>query len=548
MLNRLRRLTLSLSLLAILSACGAATPTSAPVAPPVATAAPRDTALQVAGGAAVAEDAVASTFTLYSPTLGRDTRYIAVYPRAMEPGRAYPVLYLLHGAFGSYVDWTKNTDLIRIHGGRPLIVVTPDGSPFGWYADSPHKENSNYESFVTKDLIADVDSRFSTIRSREGRGIAGLSMGGHGAITLAAKHPDLFSSASSMSGILNLVNHADPIPHAERWHLNEVLGRYAENKNLWREHSAWHLVDRFANADVALLFDTGDKDSVGAAKDGRQFHERLTNRAIVHTYREFPGTHNWVYWGKHVGEHIEFHLANFADRAKGTPPETGQRIDDNKWHRRYVDRTLAFEKENEEKWSLPDAERPLVLLGSSSVEHMELYKDFDDYTVANRGISSDGLGLRSRGILHRLYCSAIDCRPRAVVLMNGTNDLPGTARTGKPSMDEVVEAYHEIVRRIRKDVPDAYILVAACVPTSLKYEYMADEVREYAERLRKIAEEEGDRVIYVDTWTPFADENGRLRAEFTNDGLHLNKQGHADLRVVMAKAFAEIGIQPNPAK
>jgi len=518
---------------------------------PPATAADRgDMSATVTGSDAGAaqSDAIATTITLHSAALGRETNYIAITPRRMEPGRAYPVLFLLHGAHGAYNNWIDRTPLLTIHDGRPLIVILPDGGRFGWYTDSATKPMDRYETFMTTDLIADVAARFPTVRGREGRGIAGLSMGGHGALSLAARHPELYSSASSLSGILHLENHADPVPHARQWHLNEAFGRYADNPEAWKEHSVYDLVDRFADADVALLFDTGTSDQTGAATDARQVDERLTNRAIVHTYREYPGAHNWAYWGDHVGEHFGFHLKNFEDRANGTPPETGQRIDDNKWHERYVDRALSFEKENEEKWSHPDSPRPLVLLGSSSVEHMALYKDFEDYAVANRGISADGIGLKSRGVLRRLYCSALDCRPQAVLILNGRNDLAGSAREGKPPIDDVVETYHEVVRRIRSGVPDAVILICACPPTSMKYEFMADTVPMFNGRLKAIAEEEGEQVVYVDTWTPFADEEGRLLGEFTSDGLHLNRKGHGALRGIVVKVLEEMGIEPVQAE
>ena len=140
-----------------------------------------------------------SEITLFSEALGKDTKYLALLPKSLTPEFEYPVLFLLHGAYGSYVDWAKNTPLAKTHDGRDIIFILPDDTPFGWYVDS--KANGNYETFLTTDLIKDVESRFPAAKSREGRGLVGLSMGGHGAISIAAKHPDLYSSSSSLSGI-----------------------------------------------------------------------------------------------------------------------------------------------------------------------------------------------------------------------------------------------------------------------------------------------------------------------------------------------------------
>ena len=330
--------------------------------------------------------------------------------------------------------------------------------------------------------------------------------------------------------------------------MNEAFGSpYFENPQAWEANSSYHLVDNFIKADVALLFDTGVDDAVGAVPDGRQFHEALTNRFIAHTYHEYPGAHTWQYWGDHIGEHINFHLKNFSDRKEEKEIKTGQIGPDDKWAKRYMNKTLEFEAENKKIWSQPDAKRPLVLLGSSSVEHMALYKDFDNYLIANRGISADGIGTGSRGILHRLYCSAIDCNPKAVLILNGRNNLGGTVRNGTPRMEDIVATYQEVVKRIQKDIPDAYILICACPPTSLKYENMAPLIIQYDEELKKFAatdDESGDMIKFIDTWTPFADEGGLLMKKYTSDGLHLNKDGHKDLVPIITKVLDSIGIQP----
>jgi S-formylglutathione hydrolase FrmB len=80
-----------------------------------------------------------------------------------------------------------------------LIVVTPEGNN-GWYTDSASTATDKYESYLLKELIPDVEKRFRTIESRYGRGIAGLSMGGYGALKFGLKSPATFAFAGSLSG------------------------------------------------------------------------------------------------------------------------------------------------------------------------------------------------------------------------------------------------------------------------------------------------------------------------------------------------------------
>jgi S-formylglutathione hydrolase FrmB/lysophospholipase L1-like esterase len=483
---------------------------------------------------------VLTTETLYSKALGRMTTYTAILPASPEPGKRYPVLYLLHGAYGNYSDWTDRSRVVDFAAGRPLIIICPDGGEFGWYVDNPRIPGTNYESFVVGDLIPEVDSRFPTIAAKEARGIAGLSMGGHGALSLAAKHPELFCSASSMSGILCLTNHPD------RWHLVGRFGKMPEAEANWRANSVFDLVDRFTTAAVTLYFDTGTSDATGAVKDNRMVHERLANRGIAHTYAEFPGAHSWEYWNWRIGVHLSFHLENFAARAATdrTLPETGVVITESS-HRHYIRRVQKFEEEKSARMAVGETSRPVVLLGSSSIEGMKQEKLFPQYNMVNRGISADRIGIGPRGILHRLQCSVFDLNPRAVFLLNGTNDLAQTARAGTPSVEEVAACYAEVVRRIRAEIPDVTVFIVACTPTRDGYAQVSPLIARYNAMLKKQAENGGAMVHYVDTFTPSVGSDGLLKPEFSRDGLHLNGAGYELVRGLYVEAMEKAGIGPD---
>src|SRR3954454_1424072 len=147
--------------------------------------------------------------TIRTPALAAPTKVRVLLPDgyAASPRRRYPVLYLLHGAGDDAGAWTRSGDAERLTAGRPLIVVMPDGGRGGWYTNWYRDGGGGrpaWETYHVDQLIALVDRCFRTIAARHGRAIAGLSMGGFGALSYAARHPDLFAAAASFSGGVDL--------------------------------------------------------------------------------------------------------------------------------------------------------------------------------------------------------------------------------------------------------------------------------------------------------------------------------------------------------
>lgn len=449
------------------------------------------------------------TISFHSPSLGRDTDYIAVLPEPLDPGTRYPVLYLLHGAHGSYKDWTTNTSATLLMQGRRFIVVTPDGGQFGWYLDSDRVKDSRYESCITKDLIADVDGRFPTIAAREGRAIAGLSMGGHGALSLAAKYPNLFLSASSMSGILKLENHPNS------WKLPDLLGALPDAAPAWKKHSVYHLAERFTSPPVALLFDTGMNDSL-AVRDNEELHLRLSTLGFNHTFRLFPGEHNWAYWSARLPEHLQFHQHAFATAQNPPkPPERGGMWTLFQHH--YTSRVANFRSDN-------NAHQSVVLLGDSITEGFDVTKHFPFRRVLNRGIGADVIGVAQepddkRGAWKRLNESVFDTGASHVFLMIGINDLGD-----KRSPEVIAQGYRQILSTIRSQAPRIVVHVQSLLPTSGNHAGRNADILEVNRRLSALATEFS--YPYMDLHTLFKDEKGELRADLTHDGLHLLPAGY----------------------
>ncbi len=235
----------------------------------------------------------------FASSLSKQTNMTVILPEDAASDGPYPVLYLLHGLSDDDSIWTRRTSIERYVAGMPLIVVMPDGGR-GFYTDAAR--GYAYESHIMQDVIGLVDRFFPTIRSREGRAIGGLSMGGYGAMKLALKHPDRFCSVVSHSSVFDIGKILEsPERHDE---LSRIFGDDpAEGGN-----DVLRLAEQ---ADRRLLpairFDCGTDD--GLIEHSRAFHVYLGKLGIPHEYEEFPGGHEWGYWDVHIRQALKFHAA-----------------------------------------------------------------------------------------------------------------------------------------------------------------------------------------------------------------------------------------------
>jgi putative tributyrin esterase len=209
--------------------------------------------------------------------------------------RHYPVLYLLHGWSGNYNSWVKDTGLMQYAAEYQLILITPEGAN-GWYTDSATVPSDQYESYLVKELIPDVDSRFRTIPDRNGRGVAGVSMGGYGALKFGFKYPEKFSLAASMSGALDATSRTDDASIMQTFGSPESPSR--------KTNDLVRLARDFPSNRHALLpyiyLDCGTEDPW--LTSNRDFSGVLLELKIAHEYRQLPGGHVWTQWDRQVRE------------------------------------------------------------------------------------------------------------------------------------------------------------------------------------------------------------------------------------------------------
>jgi putative tributyrin esterase len=226
-------------------------------------------------------------------------------PDYFKSNKRYPVLYLLHGLFGHHDDWITRTNLAEYAGMYDLIIVTPEGND-SWYIDSATVASDKYESYILRELIPDVDARYRTIKDRRARGVAGLSMGGYGALKYGLKHPDYFAFAGSLSGALDPANRTDEHP-GFAWDIlrPSITAAFGPPNSFARQANDLHQIARnLTAANIAslpyLYFDCGLED--GFLPTNRELAEILLAKKIPHQYRQLPGGHNWGYWDTQVRE------------------------------------------------------------------------------------------------------------------------------------------------------------------------------------------------------------------------------------------------------
>ena len=224
----------------------------------------------------------------------------------------YPVLYLLHGAYGHFADWSRNTPdktlLHRLADQYNLIIVMPEGETFSFYLDSPVSKGSQFETYITKEVIEKIDQTYRTVARKEGRVISGLSMGGHGALYLSGRHPELFAAAGSMSGALDLSitnRRLNPQEAQQRQALfNPILVPETPAPSVYSTNSVVNMADKLHANGLSLIIDCGVDDFL--IEINREVHRRLVYNHTPHDYTERPGAHTWEYWQNALPYHVLF--------------------------------------------------------------------------------------------------------------------------------------------------------------------------------------------------------------------------------------------------
>lgn len=259
-----------------------------------------------------------------SSILGRDVEFAVYLPPGYEAStRRYPVVYLLHGYGDDESAWIQFGEIdaaadraIAEREIPPMIIVMPDGGAT-WFVNNV-RGRVRWEDMFIRELLPFVDQSYRTRPSREGRGIAGLSMGGWGALALALRHTDLIAAGAGFSaalwteedaaaggGVIYDYNYAD---------LFGARPAGVERlPDLFKAHNPTSLAKTMPEADLKRLrlsIDCGDDDD--QLKGSLALHEILRQREIPHELRVRDGGHTWDYWRTGLIEGLKFLGRSFA--------------------------------------------------------------------------------------------------------------------------------------------------------------------------------------------------------------------------------------------
>lgn len=286
------------------------------------------------------------TDTIWAPSLGVNKALTVYLPPsyATSRSRKYPVLLYLHGLSGNERNWVENGHLAEtldslVAAGQPeAIVAMPDGDDswyMTWYglpdmpgcrADTTHREKADtycvywphYDDYIAYDIVQHVDQHYRTMRDAKHRGIAGLSMGGLGAISLALMYPQVFTAAASHSGVVSprliepgrYATTPAELPRAAGVYWKWMAPAFGRDTIAWVSHDPARLLERLRARGAAvpsLRFDCGVGDQF--LLQNRDFHQTLQRLGVTHEYAEWPGAHSWTYWRAHSVESLRFLLA-----------------------------------------------------------------------------------------------------------------------------------------------------------------------------------------------------------------------------------------------
>jgi len=254
-----------------------------------------------------ASAATVEVLSVPSKKMGKNIPVTLILPDAYEQkDQRFPVLYLLHGAGDDYRGWHRQTKISRLADEYDIVVVCPDGGRTSWYFDSPVDPAFQYETFVAKECVNYIDTNYRTQAHRNFRALCGLSMGGHGSLFLAIRHPDTFSVAVPLSGGVDIR------PFPRHWEIALRLGAIETHRENWETYTVINQAKKLNAGELAISIDCGTSDFFLGVN--RALHQQLLADGISHNYEEHPGAHNWGYWREAIKRQMPFIARHFKNQ------------------------------------------------------------------------------------------------------------------------------------------------------------------------------------------------------------------------------------------
>ncbi|MDR2238146.1 MAG: esterase family protein [Chryseobacterium sp.] len=235
---------------------------------------------------------------IFSTKMNRKIKTVIITPEPQK-GTTYPSVYILHGYSGTPDRILKQDipDLARKAQEYKTIYVLPDGNYNSWYVDSPMVKDSQYQTFIGKELVEFIDKNYPVKAEKKFRGILGWSMGGYGAVNIGTVYNKTFGIVGSSCGALDLASFG---PGYTQYNVDKVLGPATTVNRSFLTDSKTQLM---ASAEQRYIFDCGTEDTQMIGMN-RSFHKKLTDLKIQHLYIESPGRHDDQYWSRSLSEQL----------------------------------------------------------------------------------------------------------------------------------------------------------------------------------------------------------------------------------------------------
>jgi enterochelin esterase-like enzyme/acetyl esterase/lipase len=244
-------------------------------------------------GSSSGNGTVDMTKTIASKILGGTQNYTVYLPPSYNssPDKEYPVLYLLHGLWQDYTSWETNGNLKFIADNAiadgisvEMIIVSPNA--YGTFYVNGYDNGMKYEDYFIQEFIPSVESAYRIKAGKDGRAIAGLSMGGYGCAYYAFKYPEMFSSAFAMSSAFTVTDRPQIGP-------------------LVTERTEAELLEF-----PAFVMECGTQD-FGAYPMNNALNEILSETSLEYTYTTRPGVHDWAFWQECLPKALSLASSNF---------------------------------------------------------------------------------------------------------------------------------------------------------------------------------------------------------------------------------------------
>lgn len=251
--------------------------------------------------------------SIKSEILGIEKLYTVYLPESYGNSKEnYPVLYLLHGASGHQESWIQKGDVQRITdevlaagGAQEMIIVMPDARGTEKFA-GPNMGYFNvkgwaYEDYFFQEFIPHIDTAYRTIASKEGRAIAGLSMGGGGAIVYAQRHPEVFKASYSTSGLLDFYYYLVQLHH-DLYDSTWLLSIADTSPVKYLHHATPAQIEQLRT--VRWMLDCGDDDPI--LETNINYFVQMKHAKIPVEFRIRNGKHNWAFWKESLPQILRF--------------------------------------------------------------------------------------------------------------------------------------------------------------------------------------------------------------------------------------------------